>query len=462
MKLLTVMTSPDASQTGSTGVLSLRRRVQSGGFFALGGFGAGQALRLLSNLILTRLLVPEAFGLMAVAVSINVWAVMLTDIGIPSSVIRSRNSDDPDFLRTAWTMQIGRNFLVWIIIVIAAFVVFMLANAGAFRAGSIFANPLLPWIMASISAQLLITAFASVNQHLAQRKLAVGRVIALEIGTQLFTMATTITFAVLGYGVWALVIGMLAGGAANVIASHFIFAGPMMGFRFKKEYASEIFHFGKWLVIASFFGFLVNRGDQVLFGGLMTGDRFSLYAIASIWIVAAATVMETIISRIFYPAFSEILRDRPQDLTQAYRKTRLLIDGAAIALAFGAFFFAEFAFSIIYPGNYAGVGYFVKLLSPFLLMMPFRLINTAVLAAGDSRNFTAITVLAGISMLVVTPTVFHLFGERAAVVSFAAIEMVALPIIWRQGAKRINFDMLTEGRALFALAFLLSLIFATG
>ncbi|MEM9618750.1 MAG: oligosaccharide flippase family protein [Pseudomonadota bacterium] len=456
------MTSSDASKTGSNGALSLRQRVQSGGIFALGGFGVGQVLRLLSNLILTRLLVPEAFGLMAVAVSINVWAIMLTDIGIPSSVIRSRNSDDPEFLRTAWTLQIGRNVLVWLIIVIAAITVFLLAQANTFRAESIFANPVLPWIMATISAQLLITAFTSINQQLAQRKLAVGRVIALEISTQFFMMVTTIIFALLGYGVWALVIGMLAGALANTVASHFVFAGPAMRFRFKLEYASEIFHFGKWLVIASFFGFLVNRGDQVLFGGLMAGDRFSLYAIASIWIVAAATVMETIISRIFYPAFSEILRDRPQDLTQAYRKTRLLIDGAAFGLAFAAFFFAEFAFSIIYPGNYAGVGYFVKLLSPFLLMMPFRLINTAVLAAGDSRNFTAITVLAGTSMLVVAPTAFHLFGERAAVVSYAAIELVALPLIWRQGAKHLKLDLLTEGRALFALVLLLLLIFTTG
>ncbi len=428
----------------------------------LGGFGIGQILRLLSNLILTRLLVPEVFGLMAVAVSINIWAIMLTDIGISTSVIRSRNSDDPDFVHTAWVMQIARNVLVWLIIMIAAVGVYVLAKAGQFRTDSILADPLLPWIMTAAGMQVVIAAFSSINQVIAQRKLAMSRVVGLEVATQLFTMAVTISFAVLGYGVWALVIGMLSGAGVKTIASHFIFAGPVMRFHFNREYALEIFHFGKWLIIASFFGFLVNRGDQLLFGGLMGSDQFGLYAVASIWIVAAAAVMQMIIGRIFFPAFSEIIRDRPKDLTQAYRKTRLLIDGVSIAIAYGVFFFSEFAFAIIYTDAYAGVGYYVKLLSPFLLLMPFRLINQVVLAAGDSRSFTGVTVLAGSAMLVLVPGAYYFFGEKTAIVCFATIEAVALPLIWRIGSRHIKIKPATEIRALSALVLLLVLIFITG
>ena len=425
----------------------------------MGGFGAAQVLRLISNLILTRLLMPEAFGLMAVAISVNIWAVMLTDIGIGSSVIRSPNSEKPEFLRTAWTLQIARNFLIMLMILIAALVVAQMSRSGVFSPESIYAHPLLPWVMTATGTQLAIAAFASVNPTMAQRKLAMGKVIALEIGTQIFTMAVTIAFAVFGFGVWALVIGMLTSAAANVAASHLMFAGPAMKIRLKREYFSEIFHFGKWLIIASFFGFFVNRGDQIVFGGYMNSERYSLYVIATIWITAASTVMQTITNRILYPAFSEIIRDRPEDLTSAYRKTRTIIDAAAIVMAFGAYFLAAPVFSLIYPDNYQGVGYFIKLLSPFLLLAPFRLINTTVLAAGDSMRFTAVTVLAGGAMLVLTPPVFHFFGEKAAVVTFAVIEAVALPVIWRIGAQRMKLDPLLESRALVALAVLIALIF---
>ncbi|GJL93121.1 oligosaccharide flippase family protein [Hyphococcus sp.] len=441
---------------------SLRARVQTGSLFTLGGFGVGQVLRLVSNLILTRLVMPEAFGLMAVAVSINIWAIMLTDIGINAGVIRSKNSDDPEFLRTAWTLQIVRNFLVWTVILFAAFAVFVMSNAGVFRAESIYTNPLLPWIMAATGAQLGIAAFASANQTMAQRKLQIGKVVALEISVQLFAMVVTVGFAAMGAGVWALVTGMLASAAFNAIASHFVFTGPRMKFAMNREYFSEIFHFGKWLIIASFFGFFVNRGDQIVFGGFMTSDRFSLYVIATIWITAASTVMQTLTNRIFYPAFSEILRERPESLTAAYRKARIIIDLASIALAYGAFLLSGPVFRFIYPEAYEGVGYFMQLLSPFLLLTPFRLINTTILADGDSKQFTAITVLAGVAMLIMTPLAFHFLGEKAAVVVFSVIEGVSLPIIWRLGAKRLSLDPWVEGRALLALILLILLIFTVG
>jgi O-antigen/teichoic acid export membrane protein len=458
MKTLTGLISQIIPLNAEGGAQSLRLRVQHGSFLTMGGFGAGQVLRLGSNLILTRLVAPEAFGLMAVAVSINIWAIMLTDIGIGSSVIRSKNSDDPEFLRTAWTMKILRNALIWLLILLAAGAVYWLAELNTFQADSIYANSMLPWVMMGTGAQVMLGAFSSMNLGMAQRKLALGRVIGLEIGTQVLAMIVTISFAASGYGVWALVIGMLVSTSVSSIASHFIFPGPSMRLMLRRDYFFEIFNFGKWLIIASFFGFLVNRGDQILFGGYMDSNSFSLYAIAAMWVTAAAMTMQTLISRIFFPAFSEIIRERPHALNNAYRKSRLLIDAASVIVAFGAFFLAEPAFALLYPDNYAGVGYYVKLLSPFLLLTPFRLINTLVLAGGDSKNFTGVTVLAGLSMLV-TPIAFSTFGEKAAIVCFSVIELVALPIIWRIGAKRIDIDPKVEARALAAIALILALIF---
>lgn len=462
MKSLTGIFAAITGGGESAGGGSLSSRVRTGGFFALSGFGLSQMIRLFSNLVLTRLVVPEDFGLMAVAISIYLWVVMLTDIGTRASVVRSKHSDDPEYIRTVWCIQILRNCLVCLVIVIAAGIVSLLASGGVFRPDSTYADARLPWVMAAVSAQLLITAATSANASLAFRKIHMGRIVGLELVIQVFMTCVTISFAYMGFGVWSLVIGMLAGAFVNTIASHFVFEGPAMRFRFKREYALEILHFGKWLVVASTFGFLATRGDQVLFGGFMESNSFGQYAVATMWLVAGATVVDMIISRIVYPAFSEILRDRPHDLTSAYRKIRLLIDGLTVALAYGVFFLAETVFSVIYPENFAESGYYIKLLSPFFLIMPFRLINTAVLAAGKSRDYTGVTILNGAAMLVLVPTIFHLFGEKAAIVTFACIELVAAPIIWRFGRRHITLDPLTEGRTLAALAVLLILIFSIG
>ncbi|MDY7023361.1 MAG: oligosaccharide flippase family protein, partial [Cyanobacteriota bacterium] len=68
------------------------------------GYGGSQVLRLGSNLILTRLLIPELFGLMALVHTFIIGVALFSDIGIRPSIIRSNRWNDPLFLNTAWTL----------------------------------------------------------------------------------------------------------------------------------------------------------------------------------------------------------------------------------------------------------------------------------------------------------------------------------------------------------------------
>ena len=74
----------------SNNMLTLRQRVLHSGSWTLAGYGVSQALRFGGNLILTRLLFPEAFGMMGIiqAVIFGVW--MLTDVGIGPSIVQKR------------------------------------------------------------------------------------------------------------------------------------------------------------------------------------------------------------------------------------------------------------------------------------------------------------------------------------------------------------------------------------
>ena len=93
-----------------------RYELASGALWNMGGFGAGQFLRLLSNIILTRLLVQEAFGIMALTMVMITSVAMLSDLGIRASVIQNPDAEDRDFLDTAWTINmilccLGSRFL---------------------------------------------------------------------------------------------------------------------------------------------------------------------------------------------------------------------------------------------------------------------------------------------------------------------------------------------------------------
>ena len=77
-----------------------------------GAFGLSKIMQLGSNLVLTRLLFPEAFGMMAL-VFVFIGALnLMSDVGLLPSIIRSERGDTPEFLQTAWTIKVVRGF--WI------------------------------------------------------------------------------------------------------------------------------------------------------------------------------------------------------------------------------------------------------------------------------------------------------------------------------------------------------------
>ena len=87
---------------------SLFARVMRGSVLTAGSYAIAQGLRLVSNLILTRLLFPEAFGLMALVSVFLVGLAMFSDVGIGPAISQSKRGDDVGFLNTAWSIQVLR------------------------------------------------------------------------------------------------------------------------------------------------------------------------------------------------------------------------------------------------------------------------------------------------------------------------------------------------------------------
>src|SRR2546421_7848298 len=92
---------------------SLKALVIKGSAWTIAGHGAGELIRLAKSLVLTRLLFPEAFGMMSLVGVVMYGLQMLSDVGLVQAIIRDKRGDDPDFLNTAWTMQVIRGAVLW-------------------------------------------------------------------------------------------------------------------------------------------------------------------------------------------------------------------------------------------------------------------------------------------------------------------------------------------------------------
>lgn len=101
--------------------INLKSKAIQNAAIVIAGQGGGQLLRLAGNLLLTRLLVPEYFGLMAiVGVAMSALA-LFSDIGTGAGVIRSSRGLEPNFLNTAWTLQILRGAGLWALMIVVAY-----------------------------------------------------------------------------------------------------------------------------------------------------------------------------------------------------------------------------------------------------------------------------------------------------------------------------------------------------
>ncbi|HJV94926.1 MAG TPA: oligosaccharide flippase family protein, partial [Albitalea sp.] len=146
-----------------TQATTLRQRVIHAGSWAVGGHVLGQAIRLGGNLILTRLLVPEAFGLMAIVYVLMIGFALFSDLGIGANIVQNPRGEDPSFLNTAWTVQIVRGIVIWVLSLLSAVALPVAASFGWVKAGTVYGDPLLPWVIAAFSFTAVIGGFDSTN-----------------------------------------------------------------------------------------------------------------------------------------------------------------------------------------------------------------------------------------------------------------------------------------------------------
>ena len=90
-------------------------KAYQGAAIVISAYGFSQLTRLAGNLILTRLLVPELFGVMALAQVFIIGLNLFSDVGVGPAIIQSKHGTDPVFLNTAWTVQIIRGFIIWLL-----------------------------------------------------------------------------------------------------------------------------------------------------------------------------------------------------------------------------------------------------------------------------------------------------------------------------------------------------------
>ena len=394
---------------------SLKARALRGSVLSMATFGGGMFLRLASNLILTRILFPEAFGLMAIVQVFMVGLQMFSDIGLNSGIVQSKRGDDPDFLDTAWTMQVARGVLLGLLTLALA------APAAAFYEQDMLAQ-LLPVMGLTAVAQ----AFISVRVVTAGRHLLLARVTALELSSQFVGIVAMIILALIFQSVWSLVVGGLLGMIYKAVLSHVYFPGPRNHFRIERAAFWELFDFGKYIFLSSICGFLINNGDRAILGKFVSLTELAVYNIAYFFATMPLMLSMRLVNQVMMPLY----RERPTEVSHRNRgdiaRARGLVTGAMVAMALVLAAIGDGLIRLLYTPEYHMAGPILVFLT--LAVLPTVIItsySTLLMARGNSRGFFIILLVTALMQ-----TGFLYFGVRTygVVGAILAQPLAAIPV----------------------------------
>mgnify|MGYP003599325268 CR=1 FL=1 len=408
---------------------ALKTRMFKAAGWLIGSNLTGQLLRLTSNLILTRLLLPEAFGLVAAVNTLYFGLVMFSDLGVWQSVIRSEHGKDRRFLGTAWSVQLLRGLLLFLIVMLFALILYVGAGAGWFESGTVYADPRLPPMMMVFGLTALIQGFESMNLAAAQRELLGSQLARLEILSQFAAMVVTVTLAWLTRSVWSLLIGSVVSSVVRTLMSHFALPGKMVRPAWDSAFAWEIVGFGKWIFLSSIIGFLAANGEKLILGGSLSVASFGIFSIASLLMAAFVGVYSSLNGHVIFSSLSLALKSGDQaEQVRVFAHVQSLADlflgvSAGVIIMSG-----QWAVWILYDQRYHAAGWMLQCLGLSVIAIRHQVTEQLMFARGKPSWVSANNALRAIALVVLIPVGQRVSGEFGAILAVALCQFASWPL----------------------------------
>lgn len=353
---------------------SLKTRAVRASLIWAVAYGALQVIRLGSNVVLGNLLLPWAFGMVAIARAIQQGLSMFSEIGIRPAMIQSKRDDDA-FVNTAWTLGAMRGVGIW-----AA--ASMLAYPMAIFYGRDALVQMVPVLaLTAVLSGLESTRVVSLNRELREAPRAI-----MEVAASVLTRGTMILWAYASPTPWALVAGTIVGGVFTLFVSHLVLPGRRNRPCLERDAIRAILKFGSWIFIGTVIAFLGQQLDKFMLGKLDGLGMLGVYTMALTLASLPREVLNIISTKILYPILAEVRREDPDRYSKRVTQIRGVIVPAGIACILGVTFASPWYFTLLFRPEFHDAAWITPLACAGVW---FAILNSsankALLAMGNTR-----------------------------------------------------------------------------
>lgn len=313
-----------------------------------------------TNMVLARILSPDAFGIIATITMITSFADMLTDAGFQKYLIQYQFKSKEELFENA-NIAFITNFImscaIWIIIAIFRDkIAESLGNKG-------FG---IEFCIASL--QLPITALSSIQMAIYKRGLNFKTLFIRRIVSIILPFFITIPLAIAGFEHWSLIIGTLFGNIANAIILTFYSEWKPKLF-FKYQILKNMFSFSIWSLFESLTVWISSNIDTFIIGPIMTSYYLGLYKNSINMINSLMSLITAAFTPVLISGISK-LQNNEIKYNEMFYKAQKIISWIVFPLGIGIFLYRELAVNILFGDAWKEA---VNIVGIAALVIPFKI-----------------------------------------------------------------------------------------
>lgn len=406
--------------------MSLTRRATRATAWVAATTYAGQIVSFLANVALMRLIAPEAFGVLALAVFFGTLARKLVGFGFNQALVHKQ-----DEIPTAAGTHLALHLASATLVCLLAWAAFPLVAAHYDRLTAL--------VLLAVAVGAGFESAGFTPRILLEKRVEFRGLQLLNLGVNVGVNAAAVLAALIWPNVWVLLLRLAGAQLAGAIGYWRLARGLKIA-RPSLKTARWYLSFGSPLWLAGLATFAVLQFDDFLVGTLIDQETLGFYARAYALAVLPTTMITHIIARVAFPVYAR-LQHEPAKLSEAFstvmRFVVLLSAPAGVGLAYLA---PEFV-RVVFGEKWLPMVPLVRWLMLYELLRPlFDDVGELLTAIGQPRKISRIQIAQAAAVLVLAPPLVYAFSAVGAAVAVGLVMLLGVALAYRTIKPHVTVD----------------------
>lgn len=418
-------------------------------FYVTASFGLIAVIRLVSSVVLTRILYPEAYGLVAIISSIVFTVEMMSDLGVATLMVRHEKAETDEYLSTLWTVRFLRCVINGGIVLLAAPVL-----------ADVYGTPHLALPLQCFSIFFLLQGLESMSLLRAIRNKKASKVSIIEVISLLVATATAILVSLHTRDHVGMIVGIIVNRGATTALSY-AFSDPFRPrFALDRTVCRDLFLIARFVMPSSILTMAISQFDKIIFLRLFNLALLGLYGLAANVIQAVDSIIVTLTQNVLLPQLAEAFRRDRKSATSVYYLDNARLHAFVLLLPAVVGGAAHLIVEVLFDPRYEGAALVLQAFAARSVLLAFYSSSENLLVASGHNHIGLMgNVLRAVWLMPGVLIGYYFFGFRGFLVMAVLYNVPGLCYyFWlqaREGLVVIRYEVyrVTLAAAVFAVTF---------